>query len=132
MPHVPVMMKAVINRIAESLGGEQLVTLVFITYMTDVRMVAKKKQKGELVAYVWWCGDFECNCHQPRIDRFTRSRKWRGRLPLHDIEPVWQGKFRSLCTPTDMKKIYVELKKKAMELGIETNKHGYGGGQEEL
>lgn len=43
-------------------------------------------------AHVWWCGDYECDCTQARIEGAT-SRVASG-APAFDLR-LWEGTFRS-------------------------------------
>lgn len=43
------------------------------------------------VAEMWWCGDDDCDCHQPRIVEFrTDWRGWR-----RDFRVIEEGPFHS-------------------------------------
>lgn len=42
-------------------------------------------------AYVWWCGDEDCNCYQARIIERNMSGSW----PRGLKQEVWKGSF---CT----------------------------------
>lgn len=52
-----------------------------------------------LVGYIWWCGDEQCDCTQPVIERVSPNLR-AGRLWIHR-ESVWQGSFHSQVEPAE-------------------------------
>ena len=91
----------------------------------------KKRQKTKLVAFIWWCGDEECFCHQARIEKHVPNFKRLGLLNLHDTEILWESEFITEATQKDLDDLRFQLRLEASKYGIETNDHGYGD-QEEL
>jgi len=49
--------------------------------------------KGRTEARIWWCGDYECDCIQPRIERVTPNRE--AGYPWIRRETLWEGTFVS-------------------------------------
>ena len=56
------------------------------------------KEDLKLIAYVWWCGDGECDCTEPVIA--WQWRRWEGlvtgkrmNIPCYDREAIWTGTF---------------------------------------
>ena len=45
------------------------------------------------VAHIWWCGDDECDCIQPVIERITPNRE--AGYPWIRRETIWAGTFVS-------------------------------------
>jgi hypothetical protein len=52
-------------------------------------MIGAMRPRPRLEAYVWWCGDEECDCTQPRIELVH------GVMGRVDRDPLWVGTFRS-------------------------------------
>ena len=69
-----------------------------------------------LVAYMWWCGDDECDCTQPVIERYTE----RGRF--FNIERLWEGSFHSQRDPDERAQQEAEMMEAAARFGIELSR----------
>lgn len=48
-------------------------------------------QSARIVAQLWWCGDEECDCTQPMIERITPNR--RAGYPWILRDTLWEGEF---------------------------------------
>jgi len=80
-----------------------------------------------LVAGMWFCGDYTCDCTQPQVEEIRPNIEvgypWIRRAVL------WQGTFLSQtddCEPEERERQYIELKVAAMEYGISLDDHGCG------
>jgi hypothetical protein len=56
--------------------------------------------------YVWYCGDEECDCHQPVAERvywhaLVRGAQWRVR--------VWEGAYHSQPTAAEMREMNEDI-----------------------
>jgi hypothetical protein len=75
--------------------------------------------KVRVVAYMWWCGDYECHCTQPVIERWTETDS--SMAPRHRSEWLWEGTFGSLDSATVRDDVlqWRELKEAAERFGAE-------------
>lgn len=51
----------------------------------------KSTLPNRLIAYVWWCGDYDCDCTQAQI--LLRGRNEHGFDVV--LATVWEGEFRT-------------------------------------
>lgn len=58
--------------------------------MSDER---ERWRTSEVVAYVWWCGDEQCDCTEPVIVRVTPNLE--AGYPWVRREALWTGQFLS-------------------------------------
>lgn len=47
----------------------------------------------KLQAYIWWCEDEVCDCHQPVIEEISPNHK--ARYPYIIRKRLWEGTFHS-------------------------------------
>lgn len=85
-------------------------------------MSRDKWEMARLEAYLWWCGDYNCDCSQPVIDRVTPNRQ--AGYPWIHREKVWQGSFRTGGEDMDM--LRAELVAAAVEYHIKLDKDSHG------
>jgi hypothetical protein len=55
--------------------------------------------KEEVYGKLWWCGDEDCDCHQPEIVKVGPDHQ-RG-YPRREVIILWQGTFMSEPTAED-------------------------------
>lgn len=73
----------------------------------DAEWLAKHKgQFVRRVAYIWWCGDDHCDCHQPVIEDLFENKIVHGVVIL----PVWKGTFIGEPTTLEMQSLEEELR----------------------
>jgi predicted DNA-binding protein (UPF0278 family) len=77
-----------------------------------------------LEAIIWWCGDDECDCTQPQIDRVTPNLS--EGYPWIRRETVWRGTFHSKPDADQALAQRAELAVAAAERGITLDADGYG------
>ncbi len=85
--------------------------------------MSESAAEEHLVAYIWWCGDYDCDCVQPRIDRITPHEdgyRW------NRCETIWEGTYVSLASgyPEDVtyETLEDELRSACQEYGIESGR----------
>lgn len=47
--------------------------------------------KERTEARMWWCGDYDCDCVQPHIERITPNRE--AGYPWIRRDVIWEGTF---------------------------------------
>lgn len=62
----------------------------------------------KIEAYIWWCGDEECDCNQSVIEEVSKKRV-RG-LFVHPRKRLWEGTFISQPSAQEMDQLNLELK----------------------
>lgn len=66
-----------------------------------------------IVAYLWDCGDPECNCRQVLVE----ERSWSG--DGEHSEPIHEGTFASDPSPAELAMMYEELEELAARHRLE-------------
>lgn len=51
------------------------------------------------VGHMWWCGDEECDCTQPKVERLTPNLV--AGYPWIHREVLWRGTFCTGATPQE-------------------------------
>lgn len=74
------------------------------------------KRDCKVWASIWWCGDSDCDCHQPQIDVVGPHLAFNPRL----IWPVvlWRGEY--VCEPSreELTRLQTELMEECQARGI--------------
>lgn len=60
-------------------------------------------------AEMWWCGDDECNCNQPRVMEYSTEKY--GKSGWKPPKVIEEGPFLSHPTPDEMHEIKAWLEK---------------------
>ena len=81
-------------------------------------------QSEWLVAHTWWCGDEECDCTQPLIERVAPNLSFG--YPLTRRERLWEGDFVSEADPQERAAQESQLMAAAESYGIKLNDRGWG------
>jgi hypothetical protein len=71
---------------------------------------------SRLQAYIWWCGDEDCDCTCPQIDRVTPRAGHPGWI---NRERLWTGTFHSRADREESAEQVKELEAAADRYGIE-------------
>jgi hypothetical protein len=71
-----------------------------------------------IVASMWWCGDDDCDCTKPVIERITPNHV--AGYPWIHRETLWEGTFRtdSGLYPEERQQQYAELRDACHQYGI--------------
>lgn len=77
-------------------------------------------KKNHIDAYVWWCGDYYCDCRQAKIERVIP--RYGVGPPWQKREIIWKGTFYS--GGEGEKESLDELKTACKERGIELDEDG--------
>lgn len=54
-------------------------------------MTVQEWAAGYVVAHIWFCGDEECACYQPRVEQVSPNRE--AGYPWMRRETLWEGTF---------------------------------------
>ena len=73
-------------------------------------------RRPTLEASMWWCGDDDCDCWQPQIDRLTPNFK--GGYPWIHREEVWRGDFHSQPEASEWAAQLQQLRDAAAQHGV--------------
>ena len=71
---------------------------------------------GELIAFVWYCGDDWCGCSEAQIRHIVKRNASGG---IHTSRTLWSGKFRSdheFGATTDLNREAARLRRKHHDL----------------
>lgn len=69
-----------------------------------------------LEAYIWFCGDLDCDCSQPMIEHIEPNL--RAGYPWIKREHVWKGTYRAEASMSEYKDQVIELRKACKRYGV--------------
>lgn len=75
-------------------------------------------------AYLWHCGDDECDCYHPVVDLVEPSQK--AGYPWIKRTEIWRGSHFSRPDSAELEQMKVELEAKALEMGIVLDEDHWG------